>query len=207
MIIWRWCPEIRRSGARFDQRILTFSRPVDVQQRPLKLGGILKEGVKLLHATLPSSINIQMEVRTEEDVVVADATEMHQVIAERRHECGARDEIEGRPVEIRTGIARAGGHMRTATIGVPARAYVQCDRQRHGQRPEPGGALSEFFRTPFFCDEGAGTGHRVLGAALVHKIVERCGGQIKVTSEEGRGTTFHVYLPLSEGATIGSASG
>jgi PAS domain S-box-containing protein len=62
------------------KRIVTFSRPTDVQQHPLKLGAIVHEGVKLLHAALPSSIDIRVNLRTNDDVVVADATEMHQVI-------------------------------------------------------------------------------------------------------------------------------
>ena len=62
------------------KRILTFSRPIDAQYRPLKLGTVVEEGAKLLQATLPSSIGIQVDIRTTDDVVVADATEMHQII-------------------------------------------------------------------------------------------------------------------------------
>ena len=62
------------------KRILAFSRPTDAQYRPLKIGPILKEAAKLLNATLPSSIEIHIDIRTDEDVVLADASEMHQVI-------------------------------------------------------------------------------------------------------------------------------
>jgi signal transduction histidine kinase len=61
-------------------RILAFSRQTDVERRPLKLGGILTEAIKTLNATLPSSITIHVDIRTDADVVVADATEIHQVI-------------------------------------------------------------------------------------------------------------------------------
>src|ERR1700743_558703 len=62
------------------RRILTFSRPKETERRPLKLSGIIQEAVKLLNATLPSSIKICVSIKTNEDVVVADATEIHQVI-------------------------------------------------------------------------------------------------------------------------------
>ena len=59
------------------KRILTFSRRTETERRPLRLGEILKECVKLLNASLPSYIQIDSSFKTSDDVVMADMTEMH----------------------------------------------------------------------------------------------------------------------------------
>ena len=61
-------------------RILTFSRPTETARYPIKFSAILTEGVKLLNAILPASITVNLAIRTDVDVVVADATELHQII-------------------------------------------------------------------------------------------------------------------------------
>jgi len=176
------------------KRILTFSRPTDSQQRPLKLSLVLNEAVKLLHATLPSSITIQTSIRTEEDVVVADATEMHQMImnlgtnaGHAMKSKGGRLEFELETVDVDSGLA--------ASLGLPAGAYVRLIARDTGQGMSQ--EVMERIFEPFFTTKapGRGTG---LGLTLVQKIITRGGGHVKVNSEEGRGTTFHVYLPKSQ---------
>ena len=175
------------------KRILSFSRPADLERHPLKLSVVLKEVVKLLHATLPSSITIQTSLRTEDDVVVADMTEMHQVLMNLGTNAGhamkargGRLEFELETVEMDSGSA--------AGLAMAAGAYVHLMVRDTGRGMSPE-VLERIFE-PFFTTKapGRGTG---LGLTLVQKIITRSGGQIKVSSEEGRGTTFHVYLPKS----------
>jgi PAS domain S-box-containing protein len=175
------------------KRILTFCRPTDTQRNPLKLGAILKEVAKLLQATLPSTITINVNIRTEEDVVVADAMEIHQVImnlgtnaGHAMKSKGGRLEFELETVELDADIAEG--------LSFPAGSYVHLsvsDTGR-GMTPEVLGRIFE----PFFTTKapGRGTG---LGLTLVQKIVTRSGGHIKVKSQQDRGTTFHLYLPKS----------
>lgn len=175
------------------KRILTFSRPTDSQQRPLKLGPVLKEVVKLLQATLPSSITIQTSIRTEEDVVVADATEMHQVMMNLGTNAGHAMKAKGGRLEFELDAADVDSGSASG-LGMPADTYVHLIVRDTGQGMSQK-VLERIFE-PFFTTKapGRGTG---LGLALVQKIVARDGGHIKVNSEEGRGTTFHVYLPKS----------
>ena len=174
-------------------RILTFSRPVDTQRRPLKLATIVEEGAKLLQATLPSSIGIQIKIRTDEDVVVADGTEMHQIIMNLGTNAGhaMKPKAGLLEFELESLVLDA---VSAQALTIPPGAYVHLivrDSGR-GMSPEVLGRIFE----PFFSTKapGQGTG---LGLTLVQKIVNRSGGSIRATSREGMGTTFHVYLPKS----------
>jgi PAS domain S-box-containing protein len=175
-------------------RILTFSRPTEPMRYPLKFGSIVKEGVKLLNAMLPSSITINLVIRTDEDVVLADATEMHQIImnlgtnakhAMKRH--GGRLDYELELVQL--GAAEA----KSFSITPGSYVHLIVRDTGHGMSRE---VMSRIFE-PFFTTKapGRGTG---LGLAVVYKIVTRSGGHIQVESEEGKGTTFHIYLSRSQ---------
>lgn len=177
-------------------RILTFSRPTETARYPIKFSAIVMEGVKLLNAILPSSINVNLAIRTEDDVVVADATELHQIImnlgTNAKHAMnrkGGRLDYELDAVIFSPAQAQL--------FSVPAGAYVHLIVRDTGHGM-PREIMDRIFE-PFFTTKapGHGTG---LGLALVHKIVTRSGGLIQVESEEGKGSAFHVYLPQSKEA-------
>jgi PAS domain S-box-containing protein len=174
------------------KRILTFSRPTDPERRPLKLGGMLKECVKLLHATLPSSIEIKLNLRTDEDVVVADGTEMHQVIMNLGTNAGHALRPKGGRLQFELDLDE--GSAQAVAFSIPAGSYVHLtvSDTGHGMKPE---VLERVFE-PFFTTKAAGRGTG-LGLTLVQKIVTRSGGHVRVESQEGKGTAFHVYLPKS----------
>jgi len=174
-------------------RILTFSRQTDVERRPLKLGGILMEAVKTLNATLPSSITIHVDIRTDADVVVADATEMHQVIMNLGTNAGHAMKANGGRLnyELETLDLEPGP---AAALSIPPGRYVQLMVSDTGRGMNP--EVVERIFEPFFTTKGPGRGTG-LGLTLVQKIIGRGGGHLKVSSQEGRGTTFHLYFPQS----------
>jgi CheY-like chemotaxis protein len=174
------------------KQILTFSRRGENERRPVRLKEILKECAKLLNASLPSTIKIQYVADLQEDTVIADATEMHQVLmnlgtnaahAMRRN--GGRLDYVLQAVEL-TG--------EQAAILSPLRAgpHVCLTVTDTGQGMSR--EIMENIFDPFFTTkpEGEGTG---LGLTLVQRIVNRCHGHVGVESEEGVGTTFRIYLP------------
>ena len=175
------------------KRILTISRPAETKRHPLKLGTILNEAAKLLNATLPSSIQINVSIRTDDDVVVADATELHQVIMNlgtnaghaMREQGGTLDcELDGCDISEEQGVK----------LALPAGSYVRLTVRDtgHGMTSE---VLERIFE-PFFSTKptGRGTG---LGLTLVQKIITGSGGQVRVESQKDVGTIFTVYLPKS----------
>ena len=176
------------------KRILTFSRPTDSQRYPLKLSSVLKEVVKMLQATLPSSVAIETRIRTEEDVVVADATELHQVVMNLGTNAGHAMKNKGGRLEFELDTMEIDSEL-SFGMGVPAGEYVHLVVRDTGKGMSHD-VLERIFE-PFFTTKGPGRGTG-LGLTLVQKIITRNGGSIKVSSELGHGTTFHIYLPRSK---------
>ena len=175
------------------KRILTFSRPGDAQYRPIKISPVLKEAVKFLNATIPSSIEIHLDIHTDDDVVLADSSEMHQLImnlgVNAKHAMSAKGGRLEYDLSAPTLDAR-----QTGKLGLAPGRYV------HLQVRDSGCGMSrevlERVFEPFFTTKPAGRGTG-LGLTFVHKMVARCHGGIDVESEVGKGTTFHLYFPHS----------
>lgn len=175
------------------KRILTFGRPMEAERHPLKLSPILAEVAKLLNATLPSSIEIVLNVRTDADVVMADSTEMHQVIMNLGTNAGHAMRETGGRLEYELDVLELDAE-RAAALSVPVGVYVHLTVRDsgHGMNRE---VLERIFE-PFFTTKAVGRGTG-LGLTLVQKIVARTGGFIRVDSDLGKGTTFDIFLPQS----------
>jgi len=160
--------------------------------------------VKLLNATLPASIEISFSVETEEDTVIADATELHQVMmnlgtnaAHAMRDKGGRLEYLLQSTEPHR---RQAARMSPLRVG-PHVCLVVRDTGHGISREVMDNIFDPFFTTK---PPGEGTG---LGLTLVHRIVSRSGGQITVESQENAGTTFRIYLPRAREAVAASAPG
>lgn len=176
------------------RRILTFSRPKETEQRPVKFSSIIYEAVKLLNATLPSSIEICVSIKTNEDVVIADATEMHQVIMNLGTNAGHAMKAGGGKLDYELELVQLEGTL-AAALSLQPGPFVHLTVRDNGQGMSRD-ILDRIFE-PFFTTKapGRGTG---LGLTLVQKIINRSQGKIAVESEENKGTAFHIYIPQSK---------
>ncbi len=175
------------------KRILTFSRPRETERRPVKLSSILQEAVKLLNATLPSSIKISVSVKTTEDIVIADATEMHQVIMNLGTNAGHAMKSKGGQLDYDLELVHL-DPSQAAALALASGSFVHLTVRDTGSGMNR--EILEKIFEPFFTTKapGRGTG---LGLTLVQKIVNRSQGKISVESEENKGAAFHIYLPQS----------
>ena len=180
----------RRAGDLVYQ-ILAFSRGSKQTYQTFQMALIVKEAVKLLRSTIPSTIEIQQNIRTG-GMVAADPTQIHQIVMNL---C----------TNAYHAMREAGG-----TLGVfLEEANLNAPFGPDEPEPEPGAYLKltvsdtghgipESIRKrifePYFTTktQGDGTG---LGLATVHGIVKNHGGWINVESDPGNGSTFHVYFP------------
>ncbi len=177
------------------QQILIFARRGDQQQRPVQLHLVVQEALKLIRATLPTTIEISQRVINRNDSVMADPGQMHQVIMNlctnaayaMRDEGGVlRVELERRRID------------EPETAGIPeitAGEYVVLTVADTGEGMSAAVAQRAF--EPFFTTKpsGEGTG---LGLSVVHGIVHSHGGGMVLESSPGSGTVVQVFLPAAE---------
>jgi signal transduction histidine kinase len=137
------------------KRILTFSRPSESERHPVRLSSVLNEAVKLLNATLPSSIEIKLTIRTEDDIVAADATELHQVIMNLGTNAGHALKQKGGRLEYELDAVDLNVDQ-AAALSIPAGSYVRLVTRDdgHGMSPE---VIERIFE-PFFTTKAAGRG-------------------------------------------------
>ncbi len=179
------------------KQILTFSRLQEHSRKPVQLHLIAQEAFKLIRATLPSTIEIRLKVEGAIPVVLADATQMHQVLMNLATNAGHAMQERGGSLEARVACEVIDIETAQALSGLAAGRCVVLSVA------DTGHGMSETVRRrifdPFFTTKapGEGTG---LGLSVVHGIVKNHGGAITVTSEVGRGTTFKIYLPCVQDA-------
>jgi PAS domain S-box-containing protein len=196
--------EIRKAGQRAKdlvKQILIFSRRQETRRQVIALGPVVDEALRLLRTTLPKTISITTHEAPGLPKVLADATQIHQIImnlgTNAGHAMGERGTLA---VELeRVVIGEDGGpsgELRPGThIGLTVRDSGT------GMSPE---VLRRVFE-PFFTTKGtAGTG---LGLSVVHGIMRDHEGAITVESELGRGTTFHLLFPAATAAGTAPAAG
>ncbi|SHO44384.1 hybrid sensor histidine kinase/response regulator [Desulfopila aestuarii] len=171
------------------EQILTFSRSSEQKASLQYIHPIVKEVMKLMRVTLPSTITIKEQIDEQCGIVSVDPVQIHQILIN---------------LCTNSAHAMAGGH---GTLSVTlASGGKDQDGQEWlrlsiadtgcGIQPE---LLDRIFE-PYFTtkEKSHGTG---MGLAMVHGIISRQGGRIEVSSEVGVGTTFDVYLPVTVAPT------
>jgi signal transduction histidine kinase len=198
--------EVLRAGRRAKdlvRQILTFSRQGETELKPLQSGLIIKEALKLLRSTLPTTIEIDSQIHSH-SLIMGNPTQIHQII-----------------MNLGTNAAYAmgpdGGTLTVRLIDVPlddpAAAWevrlAPGSYQRLTVTDTGGGIAPEHLDAifePYFStkpeDEGTG-----LGLSVVHGVVHSLQGGIRVWSTLGKGTAFDIFLPIMELQSIAPPPG
>ena len=186
--------EILRAAERARQlvsQILTFSRRAEAKPVPCDIVPIVKETLKFLRSSLPTSIEFRERVRAVGAVVI-DPTQLHQVLMNLGTNAYHAMREHGGVLGVSLGDVRI-EEEDARHLGLAAGAYARLTVSDTGTGIPPE-ALGRIFE-PYFTTKEAGKGTG-LGLSVVHGIVTAAGGAIRVYSEAGLGTAFHVYLPL-----------
>ncbi len=173
------------------RQILTFSRQEEEELRPVRIQFVIKEALKLLRSSLPSSIELQQDIDSDCGSVLADPVRIHQVLMNL---CtNAKQAMAGEQGSLNIRLSRLADNSVTGPSCLGQGRWLDLEVSDTGVGMEP--QVRERIFDPFFTTKkkGQGTG---LGLSVVHGIVKSHGGEITVDSEAGRGTTFHVYLPV-----------
>jgi PAS domain S-box-containing protein len=178
------------------KQILTFSRHTEQEQKPILIQPIVKEALKLLRATLPTTIEIRQNIATT-SMVLADPTQMHQVIMNLCTNAYHAMSEKGGVLDVSLTDIDLDAEFTTKHLNTYPGPYLRLTVSDTGQGIEEK-ALDRIFE-PYFTTKGqnGGTG---MGLAVVHGIVKSHGGIITVYSKPGKGSTFNVFLPRIEHA-------
>lgn len=177
--------------------ILAFSRKSEQQRKPVHVHLIVKEALTLLRASLPSTIEIRQNITTESDTILADPTQIHQVMmnlcTNANHAMGEKSGV----LEVTLASVDLDEETTAFFHDFLPGPYIKLTVSDTGHGMDH--ATIDRIFDPYFTtkEKGLGTG---LGLAVVQGIVKSHGGSIGVSSEPGKGTKFHLLFPrLDEG--------
>jgi PAS domain S-box-containing protein len=175
------------------KQILAFSRQSKQERKPIQVAHIVKEAIKMLRASLPTTILIQQQIDKDTGIIEADPTQIHQVLMNLcTNAAHAMNEQDG-VMQISLSNVELDRSAPEMVPDLKPGSYLKLSvsDSGHGIAPD---AFEKIF-DPYFTtkkkEEGTG-----LGLAVVQGIVKSHNGAVTVESEVGKGAAFHVYLPV-----------
>ena len=173
------------------KQILAFGRQSSPVKLPVRLQPVLKEVLHLIRATVPANIEITPHIDPDCGMISADATQIHQVMMNLL--TNAWHAVEANSGSIQVALKEVNFEKNESPFLLPPGRYSCITVTDTGAGMDP--TLIDRIFTPYFTTkaQGKGTG---LGLSVALGIVKAHGGDLRVYSEAGKGTVFHVYLPV-----------
>ena len=179
------------------QQILAFSRQTELEKLPVDIGVVVKETLKLIRASIPSTIEIKQDIKTNIGAVYANQTQIHQVVLNLCTNAAHAMEKNGGKLSVDLQTITISENDFLSFKGIKPGLYLKLTVADTGHGMDAY-TISRIFEPYFTTKEvGEGTG---MGLATVHGIVKDHGGDIKVYSELNVGTTFQILFPIIEGS-------
>lgn len=177
------------------KQILSFSRREERELSPVRLTPIIDDTLKFLRASLPATIEMHKHLENDADTVLADPTQIQQVLINLYTNAAFALRDRGGVIDISLQQVDSDKARGVLPPDLGPGSYLQLTVTDNGQGMEH--ATIERILDPYFTTKkpGEGTG---LGLAVVHGIIKRHGGAIAVESALGKGSSFHIFLPRAE---------
>ena len=182
------------------RQILTFSRKNKTTLIPIHPQSLIKETLKLLRSTTPTTVSIIQDISKDCGAIMTDITQFHQIIINLfRNAVHAMNEkgevtVSLKEVHLNSNDLTRIPIMATCSMKIPG-AFAKFSVADTGTGIDP--KIIEHIFDPFYTTKqiGEGTG---MGLSVVHGVVESQGGFITVESKEGKGSTFSVFIPITQ---------
>ncbi|MBU0681723.1 MAG: DUF3365 domain-containing protein [Proteobacteria bacterium] len=193
--VWKNQGEIIKAGNRAKElvkQILAFSRQHEQQRLPIQIHLVVKEALKLLRSSLPTTIEIKQNIDSQCGYILADPTMIHQVMMNLCTNAYHAMREKGGTLAVSLSAAKIGPDDYIDELHLEAGDYLRLEVSDTGCGMTP--QVRERIFEPYFTTRAQGEGSG-MGLSVVHGIVSGLGGHITVYSELDQGTTFHVYFP------------
>ena len=180
------------------RQILAFSRQADEELKPIRVQPIVKEVLKFIRASIPTTIQIKPSIESD-SLIMGDATQIHQVLMNLCTNAAFAMEDKAGILEVALNDFTVDGTASGENLDLPVGDYIEIRVSDTGAGIKP--EIMDKIFEPYFTTKGLGEGTG-LGLSMVHGIVESYGGRVSVDSTWGQGTTFTIYLPVARGERI-----
>ncbi|CAB1056845.1 hypothetical protein D1BOALGB6SA_1584 [Olavius sp. associated proteobacterium Delta 1] len=173
-------------------QILAFSRQNELNLMPVQISSIIKETLKMLRASLPTTIEIRRKIETTDGIVRANPTQIHQVLMNLCTNAAHVMRDEGGVLGVTLSRIQADQIKQLPHLDQQTCTYLKLSVSDTGH----GIATDKLDRIfdPYFTTKEAGEGTG-LGLAVVQGIIKAHGGAITVESSPDKGSSFEVFLP------------
>ena len=176
------------------RQIMSFSRKTPATRKPVKLGSIVQESLKLTRVTVPKNIEIRQEILCDDAVILANPAEISQIIINLCSNSVHSIQKDTGILEVRLEPAVLDSRSAAQYEGLASGEYVKLIVNDNGSGIDS--KLMDMIFDPYFTtkeiDMGLG-----MGLAVVYGVVKKYNGAVKVNSQVGKGTTVEVLFPVT----------
>jgi signal transduction histidine kinase/ActR/RegA family two-component response regulator len=174
------------------QQVLTFSREVDFENKPIQLQPIVTEALNLIKASFPPGVEINQQFDQKIGTVLADPTHIHQIMMNLCTNANHAMMKTGGILNVKLDAVKIDQKTADKIPNLKKGEYIRLTISDTGHGMDL--KTKERIFEPFFTRKEVGSGSG-LGLSVVHGIINNYGGAIVVDSTPGKGTTFMIYLP------------
>ena len=190
--------EIRRASIRAKdmvRQLLAFSRKTDEDSKPIDMAPIIKESMKMLRSAIPTSVEFKQHISDDPCNILGDAAQINQIVMNLVINAADAMSEEGGLLEVTLEKIILKEEKACFDWVLSPGSYVRLRMRDTGEGIEP--KIMDRIFDPYYTTKeiGKGTG---MGLSVIHGIVKRHGGGIRVESELGKGTVFEIYFPALE---------
>ncbi len=190
----QWAIAGAQRASELVRQILTFARQTEIKTHPLELKTFVKESLKLMRATLPTSIEIRTELDAD-PTVLCDPTQMHQIIVNLCTNAGHAMRDTGGVLTVSLSRIDICADDKLCELGLKEGRYASLGVADTGHGMSAG-TLERIF-DPYYTTKNQGEGSG-MGLSVVQGTVRSLNGVITANSIERKGSTFTVYFPLMD---------
>jgi PAS domain S-box-containing protein len=183
-----------RRATNIVRQLLSFSRIVEKEMQPIEIGPIIKDGLKFLRSTIPTTIDIEQNIQLTNDTILADPTQINQILMNLCINASQAMEQTGGGIKVIVEKVILDDNSAKNYPGFKSGDHIKIMINDTGPGIDPK-IIDQIF-DPYFTTKEVGKGSG-MGLAVVHGIVKSHNGAIAVDSIQGKGTKFIILFPLT----------